>query len=58
VLKEGAFLTGEDVIKYCKENLSQIKVPRRIEFKKDLPKSLIGKILKKTLKEEELKKGS
>ena len=56
VLKEGAFLTGEDVIKYCKENLSQIKVPRRIEFKKDLPKSLIGKILKKTLKEEELKK--
>ncbi|HJP17238.1 MAG TPA: long-chain fatty acid--CoA ligase [Nitrospinota bacterium] len=56
VLKEGAYLKEEDVIDYCKENLSHIKVPRKVEFRNELPKSLIGKILKKVLKEKELKK--
>lgn len=56
VLKEGAVLKEEDVISYCKENLSPIKVPRRVEFRNNLPKSLIGKILKRVLKEEEMKK--
>ncbi len=56
VLKEGASLNEEDVIKYCKENLSHIKIPRKVEFRNELPKSLIGKILKRVLKEKELKK--
>ena len=56
VLKEGAYLKEEDVIDYCKENLSHMKVPRKVEFRNELPKSLIGKILKKVLKEKELKK--
>lgn len=55
VLKEGAFLKEKEIIEYCKEHLSHIKIPRKIEFKKELPKSLLGKILKRVLKEEELK---
>ena len=56
VLKENAFLKEEDIVAYCKENLSHIKVPRKVEFRNELPKSLIGKILKRVLKENELKK--
>ena len=56
VLKEGASLKEEDVLKFCKENLSHIKVPRKVEFRDELPKSLIGKVLKRVLKEKELKK--
>jgi long-chain acyl-CoA synthetase len=56
VLKKGASLKEEDVINYCKENLSHIKVPRKVEFRNELPKSLIGKILKRVLQEKELKK--
>lgn len=56
VLKEGAFLQEKDVIDYCKENLSKIKVPRKVAFRDELPKSLIGKILKRVLVEDELKK--
>lgn len=56
VLKEGESLKEEDVIKHCKENLSHIKIPRQVEIRSELPKSLIGKILKRVLKEQELKK--
>jgi long-chain acyl-CoA synthetase len=37
--------------------MASYKAPRTVEFKTDLPKSLIGKVLRRVLREEELKKG-
>jgi len=56
VLKEGETLTEEEVIKFCKERLAPYKVPKIIEFRKELPKSMVGKVLRKILREEEAKK--
>jgi long-chain acyl-CoA synthetase len=44
------------VVKYCKENLAAYKVPKIIEFIDELPKSAVGKILRRKLKEMEMKK--
>lgn len=43
-------VTKEDVLKFCKENMTAYKVPKAIEFVSDLPKSAVGKILRKDLK--------
>jgi long-chain acyl-CoA synthetase len=56
VLKEGETATEEEFISYCKEKLAKYKVPRYVEFRKELPKTLIGKILRRALAEEERKK--
>ncbi len=56
VLKEGETLTEEEVIKYCKENLAAYKVPKLVEFRPELPKTMIGKVLRRMLREEEEKK--
>jgi long-chain acyl-CoA synthetase len=56
VVKEGAELTEDEVVKYCKENLAAYKVPKIIEFIDDLPKSAVGKILRRKLKEMEMAK--
>src|SRR3972149_5347140 len=53
VLKDGESATEDEIISYCTANLTKYKVPKKIEFRKELPKSLIGKILKKVLKEDE-----
>lgn len=45
-------LTEEDVRKFCKENLTGYKVPRQIEFRDDLPKTNVGKILRRSLRDE------
>jgi long-chain acyl-CoA synthetase len=50
VLKDGMQATGEEITAYCKENLANYKVPKRIQFVKELPKSATGKILKRTLR--------
>ena len=47
-------ITEADVIKYCRENLTGYKVPKEIEFRDDLPKTNVGKILRRELREEEL----
>jgi len=47
-------LTVEAVRAYCKEHMTAYKVPRRVEFRDTLPKSNIGKILRKDLRAEEL----
>ncbi len=52
-LKEGRKLSKKEIIKYCQERLASYKVPHKIEFRKELPKTLTGKILKRTLKKEE-----
>ena len=50
VLKEGQTATDEEIIEYCKQNLVKYKVPKYVEFVKDLPKSAVGKILRKELR--------
>lgn len=46
----------EDIIRYARENLAPYKVPKIVEFRDDLPKTAVGKILRRVLKEEEMKK--
>ncbi|MEM2119845.1 MAG: long-chain fatty acid--CoA ligase [Archaeoglobaceae archaeon] len=49
-------VSEEEIIKFCKERLAAYKVPKIIEFRDELPKTLVGKILRRALREEELKK--
>jgi len=56
VVKEGEKLTRAEIIQFCKDKLSRYKIPREIEFRDELPKSSVGKILKRVLKEEEMRK--
>jgi long-chain acyl-CoA synthetase len=53
---EGAELTEEEIIAYCRENLAPYKVPRLVEFRAELPKTMIGKVLRRMLVEEERQK--
>ena len=53
VLKEGEESSPEEIIQFCRQNLARFKVPTRVEFRQELPKSHVGKILRKTLREEE-----
>jgi long-chain acyl-CoA synthetase len=52
VVKKEPGLTEEEVIRHSREHLAGYKVPRGVEFREDLPKSLIGKILRKDLRAE------
>ena len=52
VLKEGQTATEEEIIAFCRENLAAYRVPRIVEFRADLPKSIIGKVLRRELCEE------
>src|SRR5688572_26102777 len=52
VVKKDPNLTEQELKKYCHENLTNYKVPKHIEFRDDLPKSNVGKILRRVLKEE------
>ncbi len=56
VLKEGQSATAEELIQYCREQLSKFKVPKEIEFRDQLPKTLVGKMLRRVLRDEEMKK--
>ena len=57
-LAEGRTATAEELIAYCRKELAAYKVPRRIEFRDTLPKTLIGKLSKKELIAEEMAKAS
>ncbi|MEM6799923.1 MAG: AMP-binding protein, partial [Bacteroidota bacterium] len=52
VVKKDPNLSMEDVRAYCKENLTGYKVPKHVEFREELPKSNVGKIIRRLLKEE------
>jgi long-chain acyl-CoA synthetase len=56
VLKQAQETTGEDLVDYCRERMAEYKLPSEIEFRDVLPKSSVGKILRKTLRDEEIKK--
>jgi len=50
VVKPEETLTEEEVIAHCKEKLAAYKVPRMVEFRQELPKSMVGKVLRKELR--------
>lgn len=56
VLREGKTLTEEEVIDWCREGLARYKVPKFVEFRQELPKTMVGKILRRQLAEEEERK--
>ena len=51
VVKKDPALTAETLIEYCRQNLTAYKVPRQVEFRKELPKTNVGKILRRALRE-------
>jgi len=53
VLKKGETATAEEIMAFCKEKLAAYKVPKLVEFREFLPKSAIGKVLRKILRAEE-----
>lgn len=56
VLREGTTTTEADLNKFCRENLAAYKVPRIYEFRAELPKTAVGKILRRALIDEEKEK--
>lgn len=57
VLKAGATVSSEELLEHCAKELAEFKVPRTIEFRQSLPKTAVGKILHRVLREEEQTKG-
>lgn len=53
VVKKDNSLTKKELLGYCRENLTGYKVPKQIEFRDELPKTNVGKILRRALREEE-----
>ncbi len=56
VLKPGETATEQEIIAFCKERLAPYKVPKLVEFRTELPKSAVGKLLRRALVEEEKQK--
>jgi long-chain acyl-CoA synthetase len=56
IVKQDDGLSVDDVRAYCKKHLTNYKVPKQVEFREELPKSNVGKILRKDLRAEELAK--
>ncbi len=52
VVKKDQSLTEKDIIKHCRDNLTNYKVPKLVEFRDELPKTNVGKILRRALKDE------
>jgi len=56
VLKPGETATEDEIMDFCKQKLAAYKTPKSVEFRNSLPKSIIGKVLRKILREEEERK--
>ena len=52
VVKKDDSLTADDVLQHCRAHLTGYKMPREVEFRKELPKSNVGKILRRELRDE------
>lgn len=53
IVKRDESLTEDELKKFFQENLTNYKIPKHIEFRKELPKTNVGKILRRALKEQE-----
>ncbi|MFZ3387785.1 MULTISPECIES: long-chain-fatty-acid--CoA ligase FadD [Buttiauxella] len=58
VVKKDASLTEEALIVFCRRQLTGYKVPKLVEFREELPKSNVGKILRRELRDESVSKGN
>jgi len=58
VLKRGQSATAEEIEQFCRERLTAYKVPKLYEFRADLPKTMVGKVLRRALAEEERAKAA
>jgi long-chain acyl-CoA synthetase len=56
VPKSGETLTKNEVISHCRAKLANYKVPRQVEFREELPKTIVGKVLRRALRAEEEEK--
>ncbi len=56
VLAEGRTATADELVEYCRKQLAAYKVPRQIEFRKELPKSTMLKVLRRELRDQDLAK--
>ena len=56
VTRKDPALTEKDIIEHCRKNLTGYKVPRYVEFRNELPKTNVGKILRRALRDQELAK--
>jgi long-chain acyl-CoA synthetase len=52
VVKKDPNITAEDIIKFCTTQLTGYKVPKYVEFRTELPKTNVGKILRRELRDE------
>ncbi len=57
IVTSDAAITEEDVIAHCREGLTNYKVPKRIEFVDDIPKSPVGKVLRRELRRQVVSAG-
>jgi len=58
VAKPGETLDKKEILGFCRQKLASFKVPRQVEFREELPKTIVGKILRRTLRDEEMGKKS
>ena len=56
VVKKDAKLAEEEIIAHCRKHLTAYKVPKLVEFRDELPKTNVGKILRRVLRDEEIAK--
>ena len=56
VVRQDPALTGPQVLAHCREGLTGYKVPKYVEFRNELPKSNVGKILRRELRDEEIRR--
>ena len=56
VARPGETITRSELLEFCRDKLSRYKLPREIEVRESLPKSIVGKVLKRVLRDEELRK--
>ncbi len=55
-LTESEKATANEIMEYCKRHISKFKVPTEIEFRDHIPKTMVGKVLRRSLRDEEMKK--
>lgn len=55
VLKSGETATAQEILDFCAQHLAKFKVPKSVEFRDALPKTIIGKVLRRTLQEQAAK---
>ncbi|HDQ40318.1 MAG TPA: long-chain fatty acid--CoA ligase [Desulfonatronum sp.] len=56
VPKDGEVVEPVEIIEFCAQRLAKYKIPRRVEFRPELPKTLVGKVLRRALRQEEMEK--